>query len=121
MLLADLLDVLLCSPTTWPRSEALNYVQVLEGHNFLGSLSTLGADINTCFGNVIEAATLRAVQHVMNSSRAGGNSRAGQANKPLPPQLANMHDAAKQLLPELFSAALSRVSTHPCRNSLSSG
>jgi hypothetical protein len=87
-------------------------VQVLEGHSFLGSLSTLGADISACFGDVVEHATLRAVQQVVLSSRAGTNPRAGQANKVPPPQLASMHDAAKLLPPELFSAALSKVRTH---------
>ena len=84
-------------------------MQVLESHGFLGSLPTLGADINTCFGDAIEVATLRAVQQVVNSGRAGGNPKAGQATKAAPLQLASMHDAAKLLPPELFSAALSRV------------
>lgn len=97
------------------RTEVLTCVQVLEGHGFLGSLPALGADINTCFGDVIEAATLRAVQQFMNSARAGGNPKAGQAAKAAPPQLASMHDAAKLLPPELFSAALIRVrmDSHP--------
>lgn len=93
-------------------ANACTYVQVLEGHSFLGSLSTLGADINACFGDVIEHATLRAVQQVVNSSRAGSNPRAGQVPKAPPPQLASMHDAAKLLPPERFSAALSKVRSH---------
>lgn len=95
-----------------PRTEALVCVQLLEGHDFLGSLSTLGADINACFGDVIEVATLRAVQHVLNNSRAGSNPRAGQVTKAPPPQLISMPEAAKLLPPELFGAALSRVRSH---------
>ena len=83
--------------------------QVLEGHSFLGSLPALGAEINACFGNVADAAALRAVQTVVDG-QAGANVRNGLSSKvQTTPQLANMHDAAEQLPPELFKAALSRV------------
>jgi hypothetical protein len=97
----------------WPRTDARIHAQVLEGHSVLGSLQMLGADINASFGDVIDHATLRAVQQVVNSSKAGGNTRAGQVPKAPPPQLASMHDVAKVLPTELFSAALSKVRTHP--------
>lgn len=80
--------------------------QVLEGHRFLGSLPTLGADISACFGGVVGDATLRAVQSVV----SGTSSRSGQQQGALQtPLLSSMHEAERLLPPELFKPALSRV------------
>jgi len=72
--------------------------QVLEGYMFLGTLPTLGGEVSACFGNVVAAGALAAVQGVLRSRPGCG-----------PDGIASMHEAVRLLPPDLFKTALSRV------------
>lgn len=66
---------------------------------FLGTLPTLGGEVSACFGDIVGAATLCAVQATL-GERPGGAA---------PDGIASMHEAARLLPADQFKTALSRV------------
>ena len=69
---------------------------------FLGTLGTLSNEVSACYGDIVSASTLQAVQSVL-------GTRSGAA----PASIPSMHEAVRLLPPDLFRAALSKVHSYP--------